>query len=195
MSESGGLCQCCTKFVIAAGLTALALWLSFRPIKPRYYLVAFSLAASNSSSVASFQIEIENKNRQHGIYYDDIALSLLAGPNFSSPLSNSLINAFYQGHRKTADKDGHFSGNRSATAASLFRVAANSSYRYKALFWKSRHHAVSIAAEVEVDRGGKKTAEKGIRLTSSSGSGARALARRPVLPFVFLLYALIVLRR
>ncbi|XP_020579495.1 protein NDR1-like [Phalaenopsis equestris] len=194
MSESRGLCNCCAKFLISAGLTALVLWISFRFIKPRYYLVSFSLPTANSSSlVASFQLEIENKNRQIGIYHDDIALDLFAGPNLSSPLSHFVVPAFYQGHLKTAEKPGNFSiiSGRNLTkfaVESVFRVSANSAFRFKVLGWKSRHHAVSVAGEVEVDSDGKKTAKKGIRLSSS----CTAIVP-PVVPGCVFLYAMVLL--
>ncbi|KAH0468900.1 hypothetical protein IEQ34_002132 [Dendrobium chrysotoxum] len=192
-SESRGLCNCCFKFLISAGLTVLIFWISFRFIKPRYYIVSFDRPTTNYSSLfASFQLEIENKNRQIGIYHDEIALTLLAGPNLSSPLSHFVVPAFYQGHHKTAEKPGNFSGisdgNRTRLAReSVFRVLANSAFRFKVLGWKSRHHKVSVAGDVEVDAEGKKTATKGIRLSSSAAVVA------PVVPSTFFLYALVIL--
>ncbi|KAK8953366.1 hypothetical protein KSP40_PGU016790 [Platanthera guangdongensis] len=189
MSESRGLCGCCAKFLISAAITALIIWISFRFTKPRYYLVAFSIPAPNSSAVtASFRLEIENRNRQVGIYHDDIALTLLAGPNLSSPVSHFIIPKFYQGHLKTAEKLGNFSAAKNLTGFagdSVFRVSVESAYRFKVLGRKTSHHAVKASGTVEVDDGGEKTARKGIRLSSS---GADVV--RPLVTVVVLLYTL-----
>lgn len=182
MSESGGLCRWCLGCQFTMGFIALFLWLSYRPIKPRFYLTSFSLAGAPNSTalnarIASFVLEIENKNRELGIYYDPLNVSLSFFSNASSTTAGAaLIPAFYQGHQKTADKPGSFSGGgfrapwapAVANGTAVFRVGVESAFRYKVFAWKTRHHSVSLAGDVPVDAQGKKTATKGIRLRSGA---------------------------
>ncbi|XP_010931198.1 protein NDR1 [Elaeis guineensis] len=187
MSEAGGLCRWCVGCQLTMGFIALFLWLSYRPIKPRFYVTSFSLAAGANSTalkllpgdpIASFVLEIENKNKEMGIYHDPLNISLSFLPNSSSAAGAALIPAFYQGHQKTADKSGTFSGPgfpvaRAPWAAAVtngtavFRVGLESAFRYKVFGRKTRHHSVRLAGDVQVDAAGKKTAKKGIRLSSA----------------------------
>lgn len=190
MSEAGGLCRWCVGCQLTMGFIALFLWLSYRPIKPRFYVTSFSLTAGPNSTaldllpgdpIASFVLEIENKNSEMGIYYDPLNVSLSFFPNSSSSAGTgaALIPAFYQGHQKTADKSGFFSGpgfraTRVPRAAAVtngtavFRVGVKSAFRYKVFAWKTRHHSVRLAGDVRLDAAGQKTAKKGIRLRSAA---------------------------
>ncbi|XP_008804376.2 protein NDR1-like [Phoenix dactylifera] len=203
MSESGGLCRLCVGCQLTMGFIALFLWLSYRPIKPRFYVTSFSLAAAPNSTasnpplsdpIASFVLEIENKNKEMGIYHDDLNVSLSFFPNSSSSAAAAaaLIPAFYQGHQKTADKPGNFSGpglrkERAPWAAAVtngtavFRVGVESAFRYKVFGRKTRHHPVRLAGDVPVDAEGKKTGKKGIRLRSAA---PLVLASRPIMLLV-----------
>ncbi|EHA8589472.1 protein NDR1 [Cocos nucifera] len=190
MSEAGGLCRWCVGCQFTMGFVALFLWLSYRPIKPRFYVTSFSLAAGSNSTalnllpgdpIASFVLEIENKNKEMGIYHDPLNVSLSFSPNSSSSSAAgvALIPAFYQGYQKTADKSGTFSSPGFPAArppwvaavtngTAVFRVRVESAFRYKVFGRKTRHHSVRLAGDVQVDAAGTKTAKKGIRLRSAA---------------------------
>ncbi|XP_072988792.1 protein NDR1-like [Typha latifolia] len=183
MSEFGGFCRCCLGVLLTLGFVALFLWLSYRPIKPRFYLTAFSLLPSpivtdNLTALASFTLEIENKNKELGIDYDPISLSLsLNSTTTTNSSAAATIPGFYQGHQRTADKSGYFAGDGRTPAAraakvsngsAVFRVVVESAIRYKTFARKGRRHKISVAGEVAVDKEGKKTGKKGIRLQSAA---------------------------
>ncbi|CAL9121266.1 unnamed protein product [Musa textilis] len=185
MSASHGLCRFCLIFVLTIVFLALLFYLTYRPIKPGYYLTAFSLLLNSSSSsapgagavVASFELAIKNRNKELGVYHDDLGLSLSLPPFNSSSSATAVVPGFYQGHHRTASKPGLFKPSSSsskrpwaavANGSAVLRIAVESAVRYKAVAWRSRRHRVSLAAEVAIDREGKKTAEDRIRFHSGA---------------------------
>ncbi|URE11454.1 disease resistance 1 [Musa troglodytarum] len=183
MSASHGLCRFCLIFVLTIVFLALLFYLTYRPIKPVYYLTAFSLLLNSSSSsapgavVASFELAIKNRNKELGVYHDDLGLSLSLPPFNSSSSATAVVPGFYQGHHRTASKEGFFNPSSSsskrpwaavANGSAVLLIAVESAVRYKAVAWRSRRHRVSLAAEVAIDREGKKTAEDRIRFHSGA---------------------------
>ncbi|CAL9095663.1 unnamed protein product [Musa acuminata var. zebrina] len=187
MSRSHGLCRFCLIFLLTIVFLVLLFYLTYRPIKPRYYLTAFSLLLNSSSSsssapgagaaVASFELAIKNRNKELGVYHDDLGLSLSLPPFNSSSSATAVVPGFYQGHQRTASKAGFFNLSSSsssskrpwaavASGSAVLRIAVESAVRYKAVAWRSRRHRVSLAAEVAIDGEGKKTAEDRIRFHS-----------------------------
>ncbi|KAJ6819817.1 putative proline-rich receptor-like protein kinase PERK13 [Iris pallida] len=202
MSQPQQQCKCCSS-LLSLGVTVVFLWLAYRPIVPRYYLVSFSLASSpppardNTTTLISssysyyYELQIENKCWEMGVYHDDISLSLSPSPSGGNLTSS--IPSFYQGHKKTADKSGSFFArgttanvgvnvtNASSASALQFRVGLESGYRYKVWGWKTSHRGVSLGCQVEVDGSGKKTAEKGIRLTSSAAAATTTTKKKSMM--------------
>ncbi|RRT33410.1 hypothetical protein B296_00056118 [Ensete ventricosum] len=197
MSGSHGLCRFCLVFLLTILFLALLFYLTYRPIKPRYYLTAFSLLLNSSSSasgagavVASFELAVKNRNKELGVYHDDLGLSLSLSRFNSSPSATAVVPGFYQGHQRTASKAGFFSPSSSskgpsagffspsssskgpsaavANSSAVLRIAVETAVRYKAVAWRSRRHRVSLAAEVAIDREGKKTVEDRIRFHSGA---------------------------
>lgn len=167
----GDCCKCCIKLQLGLGLTALILYLTYRPIRPRFFITTFSVTSGNLT--ASYRLEIENKNRQIAVLHDPITLKLsLPADNLTAV--GAPIAAFHQGHQKTADFDCSLTIHNGtwfsavANASAVFHVSVSSAFRYKVFSWKSRHHSVNIGGDVAVDKEGRKTAEKGIRLSSAS---------------------------
>ncbi|THU50729.1 hypothetical protein C4D60_Mb06t23390 [Musa balbisiana] len=186
MSGSHGLCRFCLVFLLTIVFLALLFYLTYRPIKPRYYLTAFSLLLNSSSSsapgagavVASFEVTIKNRNKELGVYHDDLGLSLSLPPFNYSSSATAVVPGFYQGHQRTASKAGFFNLSSSssskrpwaavANGSAVLRIAVESAVRYKAVAWRSRRHRVSLAAQVAIDGEGKKTAEDRIRFHSGA---------------------------
>ncbi|XP_065045929.1 protein NDR1-like [Musa acuminata AAA Group] len=186
MLGSHGLCRFCLIFLLTIVFLVLLFYLTYRPIKPRYYLTAFSLLLNSSSSssapgagavVASFELAIKNRNKELGVYHDDLGLSLSLPPFNSSSSATAVVPGFYQGHQRTASKAGFFNLSSSsssskrpwaavANGSAVLRIAVESAVRYKAVAWRSQRHRVSLAAEVAIDGEGKKTAEDRIRFHS-----------------------------
>ncbi|CAD5179085.1 unnamed protein product [Musa acuminata subsp. malaccensis] len=181
MLGSHGLCRFCLIFLLTIVFLVLLFYLTYRPIKPRYYLTAFSLLLNSSSSssssapgagaaVASFELAIKNRNKELGVYHDDLGLSLSLPPFNSSSSATAVVPGFYQGHQRTASKAGFFILSSSssskrpwpavANGSAVLRIAVESAVRYKAVAWRSRRHRVSLAAEVAIDGEGKKTADR-----------------------------------
>ena len=168
---SGDCCRCCIKLQLGLGLTALILYLTYRPIRPRFFITSFT--ATSGTLTATYQLEIENKNRQIAVLYEPINLTLSLPPDNLTAIG-APIAAFHQGHQKTADFDGSFKIQNTtwfsavSNASAVFHVSVSSAFRYKVFSWKSRHHSIDIGGDVAVDKEGRKTAEKGIRLSSAS---------------------------
>uniref|UniRef100_A0A1D1XVS2 Protein NDR1 n=1 Tax=Anthurium amnicola TaxID=1678845 RepID=A0A1D1XVS2_9ARAE len=183
MSEAGGCCRWCTGFLFTLGLTAFFIWLSYRPVAPRYFIVEFQVpplanptapAAGGGKPTVNFTLEVENKNKNMGICHDDIAVSL----SYGNQSRSVTIPGFYQGHHKTAERpmkaDAGWvprlaaSRDVAESGKAVFHVRVETGYRYKVMLRKGHHHWVKVGANVDVDVEGKKMARKGIRLTSSS---------------------------
>ncbi|GLT79839.1 hypothetical protein SLA2020_513120 [Shorea laevis] len=70
------LCSCITVFLILAGITALTVWLIYRPHKPRFTVVGAAIYDLNFSSPPfistsmQFTIFTRNPNKRVSIFYD-----------------------------------------------------------------------------------------------------------------------------
>ncbi|WOL15114.1 hypothetical protein Cni_G23895 [Canna indica] len=175
MSSSRGPCGFCLTFLLAIGFLSLYIYVTYHAISPRYDLTVFSLSTNTSAgaAVASFELDVANRNKELGVYHDNLNLSLsFTYSNSSSPPSaTAVVPGFYQGHRKTASKGGSFAsspGRRWPTTkrSAVLLVTLESAVRYKALAWRSRRHRIRVAAEVSVDSEGKEIANNRIRLRS-----------------------------
>ncbi|KAG2306375.1 hypothetical protein Bca52824_026123 [Brassica carinata] len=83
-----------------------------RPDKPKCSIEYFYVPALNKSvdshsrlnTTLNFMVRFANPNRDLGIYYDDVHLSV--SNNNNSSVANYTVQRFYQGHKKKAKKPG-----------------------------------------------------------------------------------------
>lgn len=183
MSENaGGCCRCCCSFIFTLGLTSLFMWLSLRTSNPKCSIQAFYLPALDKSSnnrnntTLQFQLKLENTNKDKGVYYDDVNVTVYDFPNRSHIIGTSVIGRFYQGHKKTAHKNGTAPTDQKvvsravfANGSAVFRVDLVTAVRFKIIAWKTKRHKIAVGADVEVNVNGTKVNKKNIKL-SSSGS-------------------------
>ncbi|KAF4366487.1 hypothetical protein CsatB_010767 [Cannabis sativa] len=85
------LCSCISVFLLLAGVTALTLWLVYRPYKPQFRVVGAAIYQLNTTSTTSsqmqqpplvtttmqFTIVTRNPNRRVSIYYDRLTAFLM----------------------------------------------------------------------------------------------------------------------
>lgn len=211
MESSGGCCRCCTSFIFTLGLTALFMWLSLRTSNPTCSIQSFEVPALNLSQNSTknttiyFLLKLDNGNKDKGIHYDNISLTVTYRTNISLPLNASQpikkfdAPGFYQGHNKKAKKNQSFvpdgfnwtAATRavSINGSTVFRVDLATRVRFKIIFWNTKRHKLSVGADVVVNKMGEKDKKKGIKL-----SGGPQLGRFPLrvgvlvnlLAFIFL---------
>ncbi|KAI3504444.1 hypothetical protein L1887_25914 [Cichorium endivia] len=211
--DSGsGCCRCCFSFIITLGLTSLFLWLSLRTSNPvcsiqDVYIPALN-TTQNSTSYKSIYLDLklDNENKDKGIYYDLLNITLHYYINESNrdkpgiPISNYTLKGFYQGHQKKArrknwtDTYGVPWDAAVKTIADgghpVFRVDLTTAVRFKILFWKTKRHRLILGADFEVSNKGQKVQKKGTRLKSGAPelfSGESRVASSLVVLCTFLL--------
>ncbi|KAK3199486.1 hypothetical protein Dsin_022901 [Dipteronia sinensis] len=188
MSESRGCCRCCCSFIFTLGLTSLFMWLSLRTSNPKCSIEKFDLPALNTSMNNStrstnntlyFILKLENPNKDKGIYYDAVNVTVAVyndkpSKNYSL-IGSSVIPNFYQGHKKTAKKNGSFEFNRQQavfravlnnSTAAEFRVDMTTAVRFKIMAWRTKRNKIRVRADVKVTDQGSKDGKKNIKLTS-----------------------------
>lgn len=73
------LCTCITIFLLLIGVTALTLWLVYRPHKPQFKVVAAAIYELNTSTLPllsttmQFTVLTRNPNKRLSIYYDKLS--------------------------------------------------------------------------------------------------------------------------
>ncbi|KAL8137997.1 hypothetical protein V2J09_003998 [Rumex salicifolius] len=171
-------CKGIIAFVIAAGLTALFIWVGLRGFEPTCILNRLEIPAlnarSSSSAAASFTVTLDNKrNKDTGVYYDPLNLTFsyknATNSNRSSatPVGSATINGFHQSGGKAAKKNGSFiSGG--AVGNAVFRVDMRTEIRPRDR-WE-------VGADVSLDGDGSLVLKKqfigrkkGVKLTSGAG--------------------------
>ncbi|PIA31904.1 hypothetical protein AQUCO_04700042v1 [Aquilegia coerulea] len=181
----GGCCRCCTGFIFTSGLTALFLWLSLRPDSPTLSIEDFYLPALNktlndtSNTTISFDFKLNNPNKDKGIYYNALNLTIYYSHNFSLlPVANYTIPRFYQGFKKKAHRKqtvptvGLPLDDAIREDLKVFRVDVKTAVRYKIIFWKTKHHSIKVGSNLTVNDMGAlvKKKKKGVKLKSSCDS-------------------------
>lgn len=149
------------------GLVTFILWLSLRPHRPRFHIHEFSipsLADPNtfSSPQVTFNMTIQNPNREIGIYYDTVNLTLyyqdqviadtpLLFPFYQSPKSTAIIHNTLSGPTLRIDNTRwmQFVAGRRRDEVP-FRLDVASSIRFKVSKWDSRRHKMHANCEVGV---------------------------------------------
>ncbi|KAL5972777.1 hypothetical protein ACLOJK_039583 [Asimina triloba] len=183
-------CRCTVSLVATLGVTIFFLWLSLRNHKPTFELAGFSVPALNrtapgfnassanppQNTTIHFSLQIRNSHKDAGIYYDPIKLSFTDKSN-GSFAGNATVEGFYQGHKKTAEKDGtveaaegrFWEGVRRVVSEgkkAVFRVDLETRVRLKVLMWKSRRRTMKLSTEVEVNDAGTKSTDEAIEFSS-----------------------------
>ncbi|XP_024977063.1 protein NDR1-like [Cynara cardunculus var. scolymus] len=188
-SDRGTGCyRCCFSFLLTLGLTSLFLWLSLRTSNPvcsiqDVYIPALN-KTRNSTSYQSIYLDLklDNENKDKGIYYDPVDITLHYYVNGSNSdfirIANYTIRGFYQGHqKKTRRKNWTDTYGVPWDAAVrtmngggkvVFRVNLETAVRFKILFWKTKRHGLIVGADFDVNDVGMKVSKKGTRLKSGA---------------------------
>ncbi|KAJ4976434.1 hypothetical protein NE237_001540 [Protea cynaroides] len=127
---------------------------------PKYYL-------QNQHHHCSHRFRIENTNNEKGVYYDALNVTLYYAPN-----------PILSGYKKKAIKHATFQDPKIPWGAAMktvslnktvgFRVDLATEVRYKIFRWKTGRHKIRVHGDVSVDKQGKKTHKKPIKLKSAA---------------------------
>ncbi|XP_015577079.3 protein NDR1-like [Ricinus communis] len=185
--SGGGCCRCCCSFIFTLGLTALFMWLSLRPSKPKCLLKKFYIPALNHSLTPRgntsliFQLGLENTNKDKGVYYDPVNVTFFDSPKRNHTVGNFVIPEFYQGHKKKATKGGEINLTASSAfdqdavsravsnGSAVIRVDMATRVRYKIMAWKTKRYTITVGADINItDQGTIINPKKGIKLKSSA---------------------------
>ncbi|XVE80299.1 hypothetical protein DITRI_Ditri14bG0128800 [Diplodiscus trichospermus] len=181
MSGSDGkCCRCCCNFIFSLGLTALFLWLSLRTSNPKVSIQTFYLASLNKTlnhttdPTLNITLKLANPNKDKGIRYDTLNLTVYDSPNRSHVVSNFTMWGFYQGHKKKATKQGNGTANTTVASQAVytngtgtFRVDMATTVKFKIMFWYTKRHKIKVGADVTVNASGVNLDQrKGIKLKS-----------------------------
>ncbi|CAD5167396.1 unnamed protein product [Musa acuminata subsp. malaccensis] len=165
------LCSILLTLVLVAGIIVFILWLSLRPHRPRFHLVAFAAPgvatpAGLSGSPISFNVTDRNPNAKIGIYYDAMFGTVyyrdrLVGsgpvmfPFFQPPKNTTLITGQLSG--AAIEAGGTLSSQLSADAAAgraELRLELNSTIRFKVKAWDTHHHHLHVECDLVVGSDG-----------------------------------------
>ncbi|KAL1197355.1 Protein NDR1 [Cardamine amara subsp. amara] len=180
--SGGNCCSCCLSFIFTAGLTSLFLWLSLRANKPKCSIQNFYVPALNKTlnsrdnTTLNFMVRCDNPNKDQGIYYDDVHLTISNTNN--TTIANYTVPKFYQGHKKKAKKPGQVLPLNNQTVlravlpngSAVFRMDLKTQVRFKIIFWKTKRERIEVGADVEVNGNGTKAQKKGIKMKKSDSS-------------------------
>ncbi|XP_058071051.1 protein NDR1-like [Magnolia sinica] len=127
MCISSDCCRWSIGFQFTLGLTALFMWLSLRPSKPTLSIEKFYVPALNKTAISNlsvvippvnttvtFDLKLRNENKDKGVCYDDLNITLYYGPSHSV-VGHMTLPSFYQGHKKTAHRNDGLRAERRAT--------------------------------------------------------------------------------
>ncbi|KAK2977262.1 hypothetical protein RJ640_005524 [Escallonia rubra] len=180
------------QFFVLLGLLAFFLWLGLRPKNPRYAIVDFSVQVPNSNATTgvnqgqngtiSFNLEIQNPNKDSSIYYEDILLTLFYNED---SVGQKMIPRFHQGKDKTT----HIVDQMDASARVRNTLLINMSNKtaelkaslatriqYQTWGVKSKHHQMNMQGFVKIGSDGKISGKKKIKLHRVSGKSRMKLA-------------------
>ncbi|XP_044462199.1 protein NDR1-like [Mangifera indica] len=160
--SSGASCSCCS--LISFGLAIFYLWANFHLSNPKCSIQDFYLPALNNSlnsadnSILYFQLKLKNSNKLKGIYYDPVNVTLVNKSNTTTYIGNYVVPKFYQGFRKTAEKDGSVDVDKEVVKSAvfdngtaIFGVDLATAVRFKGFFWTTKRHRIRVGADVEVN--------------------------------------------
>lgn len=187
MGEPDGCCRSCCGFILTLGLTTLFMWLSLRASKPTCSIQDFYVPALNRSSNSPhnttiyLHVKLDNGNKDKGIYYDALNITLYYGQNRSLPIGNVTVKGFRQGRKKKAHRREAVQTNRvpwdtatrkASNGTAVFRVDLQTAVRFRIIFWKTKRKKMMVSAVVDVNDHGTKV-KKGIKLKSGAPERSR----------------------
>ncbi|XP_009340928.2 protein NDR1 [Pyrus x bretschneideri] len=178
------------QFLALLGLLALCLWLALRPKDPVYTIVDINIPKSDLEDGANngsilYALQIENRNKDSSIFYDETVLTFLYG---SDSVGEKHIPAFHQGRGKTRQVIDYVDVNARVwktirksllNATAELKVALLSRVRYKTWGVKSKHHGLDLQGKLSIGSDGKIFGKKKkIKLGHSSKKWRRSNSRR-----------------
>ncbi|XP_058071383.1 protein NDR1-like [Magnolia sinica] len=164
------------------GLIALLLWVSLRPKHPTYTIIDLSVPALNGrnttlpvdngsmNTTVDFFLEIANPNKESGIYYNDINVTIYFE---DENVGATTISSFYQGYDKSIQRQESVYTNRRFSKAVYravsdrtmdLKVGVATKVRYKTWGLKSKHHGMDLQGTVKIGSDGKIYGKKKIKL-------------------------------
>lgn len=194
MTEPDGCCRCCCNTILTLGLATLFMWLSLRASKPTCSIQDFYAPVLNRSSNSTYNttiylhLKLANGNKDKGIYYDALNITLYYGQNRSLPIGNVTVKGFYQGHKKKANRREGVQTNRfpwdtatkkASNGTVFFRVDLQTAVRFKTIFWKTKRKKMMVSADLAVNAQGAKWKKKGIKLESHGSERLRSYRSPP----------------
>ncbi|XP_058072686.1 protein NDR1-like [Magnolia sinica] len=200
MSGSNQRNRSCLGILFTLGLAAFFMWLILRPSKPTLSIEQFYVPALNKTAISNlsatippvnttvaFHLKLRNENKDKGVYYDALNITLYYGPDHSV-VGNLTLDSFYQGHKKTAHRMESMKAKgrafwENATRAvsernsTVFRVGLWTAVRYKIYGIKTKRHRFRLVADVDVNAEGAWPKRKGVKFHSRAAAQAGYRAR------------------
>ncbi|XP_044509632.1 protein NDR1-like, partial [Mangifera indica] len=111
-----------------------------------------------------FKLKLQNPKKDKGIFYDPVNVTISNKSNTTtSYIGSYLVPQFYQGHKKTARKDGSVKADKEVperaafvNGTAVFRVNLATAVRFKIILWKAKRYRIMVAADVLVNDNGSK---------------------------------------
>ncbi|KAI6703994.1 hypothetical protein NL676_013130 [Syzygium grande] len=152
-------------------ILAFCIWLSLRPSHPSFTVVNLSVPTSNNiqngSTSLTYELDIQNPNKDSGVYYDDILMSFFFRKD---AIANDVITSFFQGKDNTlrvrhdaVAKDMRIwsdVGRAVTNATAKLKVSLATRVRYKTWGKKSKHHGLNFEGVVPLGSDGKISGKK-----------------------------------
>ncbi|XAR65606.1 hypothetical protein NMG60_11009774 [Bertholletia excelsa] len=174
MCETKSFTLWALQVVLLLGLLVLVLWLSLRPRPPSFLVVNFSIPTSNNTtrenanlnSSAQFVLEIDNPNKDSGIYYDDASLTFYYGPD---AMGQKTLPGFYQKKSTTSQVTDRVSldgkvwkrlVNALSNVTQEVKVAVATRVRYRVWGHKSKHQGIRLHGKLPIGSDGKISGKK-----------------------------------
>ncbi|KAJ0103440.1 hypothetical protein Patl1_04316 [Pistacia atlantica] len=182
MKRSPSRSSCGCGSIISLCLAIFFLYGNIHTSNPKCSIQDFYLPALNNSlnstdnATLYFQLKLRNPNILKGIYYDPVNVTVFNKFNTTTHIRNYVVPDFYQGFRKTAEKDGSVNFNEGAVSraafdnrTAVFRVDLVTAVRFKSFVWKtkSKRHQIMVGADVEVNDQGTKVNQKNVKLSQA----------------------------
>ncbi|XP_057974940.1 NDR1/HIN1-like protein 12 [Malania oleifera] len=163
-----GVCTFFTIFLLLAGVTALTVWLVYRPHRPQFIVVGAAVYALNTSAppmisaTMQFTILTRNPNRRVSIYYD--RLSAFVSYRNQAITPSAALPPLYHRRHCTVSLSPVLGGSAVPISAEVanglavdqaygvvgLRVALLGSLRWKAGAIKTAHYGVYVRCDVLV---------------------------------------------
>ncbi|XP_021755507.1 protein NDR1-like [Chenopodium quinoa] len=184
-SKGGGCCGVITTVAISAILFWFLIIRTSKPVCSIEEFDIFSLTNSTNNVIhhnntshynntISYDLKLNNKNHNKGIFYDAVDVTFYYKSK-SYSIRNDTFPPFYQGRLKSTHRYGKFDVRgvkwENETAPVMFKVELKTAVRFKNTIWKTHRHQVVVEADLKVNSEGsliKGKGNKGIVLRSKA---------------------------